>query len=366
VDHRRDVPLLVVSVEAVRRQPLPRSLVILVGLAAATVTVAGMKAASGIIAPTFLALVLMITVYPIRLWLVAKGVPAWLAAVVTILAVYLIVISMIVAMVVSIGKLAALVPQYAPQLNDVPQSFGDWLAGLGVKQEQVDAITGSVDVGKIFGLATTILSSALGVLSDLVFIGTLTLFIAFDAGRYPRILAAAEGEHGNLGRALIAFAQGTRTYFAVSAAFGLIVAVIDTIALELLGVPGAIVWGVLAFVTNFVPNIGFVIGLVPPAVLALLDGGFGKMVVVVALYCAINFIIQSIIQPKFVADALDLSTSLTFLSLVFWTFVLGPLGAILALPMTLLVRAVLIDADASTRWVNPLLSGTSPPEPDGA
>ena len=104
------------------------------------------------------------------------------------------------------------------------------------------------------------------------------------------------------------------------------------------------------------------------ALLALLEGGVWKMVAVIVVYCAINFVIQSVIQPKFQADALNLGVSVTFLSLVFWTFVLGPLGALLALPMTLFVRAVLVDADPTVRWVEPLLSNSLPPDdpPDAA
>ena len=130
----------------------------------------------------------------------------------------------------------------------------------------------------------------------------------------------------------------------------------------MLGIPGAFVWGVLAFVTNFIPNIGFVIGVIPPAIIGLLEGGPGLMLAVIVLYSVINFVIQSIIQPKFQADALGLTTTLTFLSLVFWAWVLGPLGAILALPLTLLLKAIFVDVDPRARWLSPLLSGVPLPE----
>jgi AI-2 transport protein TqsA len=344
------------------RAPLPRTLVILLGLAAATIAAGGMKAANDWLAPTLLALVLMITVYPIRTWLERKGVPVWLSALATILAVYLIVIVMIVCLVVSVAKLAQLVTEYTPQLDNVTGDVGDWLKSLGIDQKQIDSVTSSLDFGKVFDLATTVLSGTLGVLSNVIFLGILTMFLAFDGGKLPMILASTGPEHSRVAESLARFSHGTRTYFAVSAVFGLIVAVIDTIALQLMGVPGAFVWGVLAFITNFIPNIGFIIGLVPPALLALLEGGVWKMVAVIVVYCAINFVIQSVIQPKFQADALNLGVSLTFLSLVFWTFVLGPLGALLALPMTLFVRAVLVDADPSARWVDPLLSLDLPAE----
>ena len=120
-----------------------------------------------------------------------------------------------------------------------------------------------------------------------------------------------------------------------------------------------LLWALLAFVTNYIPNIGFIIGLVPPALLALITGGVGEMIAVIAVYCVLNFIIQSVIQPKFVGDAVGLTTTMSFLSLIIWTFVLGPLGAILAIPISLLVKAVLIDSDPDARWLQ-LFFGDEP------
>ena len=175
------------------------------------------------------------------------------------------------------------------------------------------------------------------------------LFLAFDASKSRELAAGARQEHPGFVDAMASFAHGTRSYLAVSAVFGLIVAVIDTAVLYALGVPGAFVWGVLAFVTNFIPNIGFVIGLVPPAIIALLEGGPGLMLAVIVVYCVVNLVIQSVIQPKVVGDVVGLSTTLTFLSLVFWTWVLGPLGALLAVPMSLFFKAVLVEMDPAAQ-----------------
>lgn len=353
--------------EAVRGRPdpiLPRGLMILLGFAAATITVAGMKSIGGILGPAFLAIVLMITVFPIRGALVRRKVPGWLATALTIVTVYGVLVALLVALVVSIGRLAALVPTYTPEINDLVDRIGDFLRDQGVKQEQVDAVVNSLDFGKVFSYATSLLQGILGVLSNLFFIATLVLFIGFDAARFPTHLLSAREHRPAIVDALISFAAGTRKYFAVSAGFGLIVAVVDYVALVIMGVPAALVWGVLSFVTNFIPNIGFVIGLVPPAVLALLEGGPKLMIAVVIVYCVANVLIQSVIQPKIVGDALGLSATLTFLSLVFWAWVLGPLGALLAIPMTLLVKALLIDVDPEAKWVIPLLSGVPNDEAD--
>jgi predicted PurR-regulated permease PerM len=276
---------------------------------------------------------------------------------VVILSVYLILILLITAMVVCLAKLATLAPTYTDQANDVANQVVSKLKDLGVDQSQIDNVAQNLDFGKLFGLATTVLSSILSVLSDLLFIGLVTLFLAFDNGNFLARLGEVEGERPMLATSLTRFATSTRTYFIVATIFGAIVAVIDTGALWLLGIPAAAVWGVLAFVTNFVPNIGFIIGLVPPAILGLLQGGWTLCLAVIVIYCAVNFVIQSVLQPKFQGDALGLTTTLTFLALVFWTFVLGPLGAILALPMTMFVKALFVDVDPDYAWLGPLLSG---------
>jgi AI-2 transport protein TqsA len=344
------------------RETIPRGLLILVGMATATIAVWGMKAIAGIITPSFLALVLVICVQPLRLWLIRKGLPRWVAALAVVLAVYLILILMIVATVVCLAKLATLAPSYTNQANDLANNVVSKLKDLGVDQSQINNVAKNLDFGKLFGVATTILSSILGVLSNLLFIGLVTLFLAMDNDKFVHILGETEGERPTLVTALNKFASSTRTYFIVATIFGFIVAVIDTGALYLLGIPAALVWGVLAFVTNFIPNIGFIIGLIPPAILGLLQGGWGLAIAVIVVYCVINFIIQSVLQPKFQGDALGLTTTLTFLSLVFWTFVLGPLGAILALPMTLLAKALIVDVDPDNVWMAPLLSGVSKSE----
>jgi AI-2 transport protein TqsA len=154
-------------------------------------------------------------------------------------------------------------------------------------------------------------------------------------------------------------AWGTRQYLLVTTVFGFIVAVLDSVALAILGIPLALTWGLLAFITNYIPNVGFIIGVIPPALLALLTGGPQLMVIVIIVYCALNFVVQSIIQPRFIGDAVGLSVTLTFVALVFWAWLLGPLGAILAIPLTLMCKAVLVDVDPQARWAEVLLRASA-------
>ena len=161
-------------------------------------------------------------------------------------------------------------------------------------------MVGALDAQKLVGVVTSLLASIADVLGNLFFVVTLLAFLAFDSAHVGRLAEGARAHRPQLVDALSSFAHGTRTYLGVSAVFGLIVAVFDTALLWAMGVPGAFVWGVLAFVTNFIPNIGFVIGVIPPALVALLEGGPGLMLAVIVVYCLVNFVIQSVIQPRYV------------------------------------------------------------------
>ena len=178
------------------------------------------------------------------------------------------------------------------------------------------------------------------------FVVAYVIFMAADGARYTRAEAvlrrdgAADASGGS-----VTFNSGVRRYYVVNASFGAVVAIIDGLALWALGIPAPAVWAILAFVTNFIPNIGFVIGLIPPALLALVVGGWPLMLAVIAIYCVVNVTLQVLVQPKFVSDAVNLSLTLSFFSVIFWTFIIGPLGAILSIPLTLLVRALVLEGD---------------------
>nr|WP_232523513.1 AI-2E family transporter [Nocardioides sp. MAH-18] len=340
---------------------MPRGVLLLVGLAAAVVVIAGMRAAADILAPAFFALILTVLAHPLRRWL-NRWMPSWASSAVCIATVYLGIVLLALALVVSAARFAALLPEYTDEFHKRVDDAVAWLSDAGVDQKQIDAVASSFDLGQLGGFIADLLGELLGLVSNLFFIFALVLFMTVDGSSFPRQLERARGYKPAIVDSIDDFAHGTRRYLGVSTVFGLIVAVLDSIALALLGVPLPLLWGLLAFITNYIPNIGFIIGLIPPAILALLEGGPSLMLAVIAVYCVLNVVIQSVIQPKVVGDAVGLSTTLSFFSLVFWTWVIGPLGALLAIPLTLFTKAVLVDADPTTRWVRPLISNKDEPE----
>ena len=133
------------------------------------------------------------------------------------------------------------------------------------------------------------------------------------------------------------------------------------VALTILDIRYAWLWGLLAFITNYIPNVGFIIGLVPPTIVALLDHDAKTALAVVVIYCVLNIIIQSVIQPRVVGSSVGLSPTLSFLSLIVWAAILGGVGAFLAVPATLFVKALFIDVDPDRRWVTAALQSVRSP-----
>jgi predicted PurR-regulated permease PerM len=326
-------------------------------LAAAVVVMIGLRSVSWLVGPVFLSMVLAITVYPAQAYVLKRGWRPWLALVTGFVLVALIVVGIGGAVLYAIAKFGSILPQYEDEAQERIDSMMSQLDHLGISSGQQQTLADAIDPSKLESLVTDVLSGLVSLTSSAFLLVTLLFFVVIDSYRFPVLLETAGRSHPSWVAALTKFARGTRTYLVVSTIFGLIVAVIDTIVLVLLGIPAAAAWGVLAFVTNYVPNIGFVIGLIPPAALGLLEGGPALMVWVILAYCAINFVIQSLIQPNFVGDAVGLTPTLTFISLVFWAWALGAVGALLAVPLSLFVRAVLVDADDRADWLRPLLRG---------
>ena len=345
-----------------QRPTLPRTLVMVLAGGAAVLLLAGVRAAAWLVGPLFLALIVVIAVYPVQAWLRRRGWPVGPATLVLVVLVVGVLGTFAVVVVVSLAQLAALLPQYADRADQLLGSLAGSLSGLGVEPGQLEQAVSAVSPEQVVTLIGSVLAGLSGMLSSLVFLVVLMLFLSVDAGGIERRLAAVAVDRPELATALRLFAHGTRSYLLVSTVFGLVVGVLDGVVLAIIGVPLPVLWGVLSFLTNYIPNVGFVIGLVPPALLALLTLGLPEMLLVIAVYCVLNFVIQSLIQPHYVGDSVGLAVTTTFVALVFWTWLIGPLGALLAIPLTLLVKALLVDVDPAARWAS-ALAGSLAAEP---
>jgi predicted PurR-regulated permease PerM len=334
---------------------LPRWLLLLIGGATATIAVAGLREVAWLVAPVFLALVVVVALTPVERWLRRAGAPRWLATIVLLLLVWSILLGFVALLVVSVAQMAALLPDYAGPAEELINSVVADLNDAGILSGQLSDLVSQIDYGQVVGIATGLLASLTDAFSTLVLLLVALVFITIEASGFGRRMALVAAERPHLPVAMTLFAQGTRSYLLVSTVFGAIVAFGDWVALVIIGIPAAPLWALLAFITNYVPNIGFVLGLLPPALLGLLAGGWGELIAVVVVYSLLNFVVQTLIQPRFVGDSVGLSMTVTFIALLFWGWVLGALGALLAIPLTLLMKALLVDVDPRGHWLDALL-----------
>ena len=333
--------------------------IIVAGLA---VSCAGIYFARALIGPAFFALTLVITVRPLVSWASRHHVPRSMSAVGAILLIYAFVLMMFAALGIAIAQLVDTLPDYAVKFQAIWGGIQEMLARFGVDQSALfGQISQAMDTGRIVMVAQGLLAQITNFGSILSVMALTVIFLMFDMSRIEVRAQALTILKPGIAGALADFAGAVRSYWLVSTVFGLIVAVFDVIALGFLGVPMAVTWGVLSFITNYIPNIGFFLGVIPPALLALVDSGPWTALWVLVAYAVLNFVIQSLIQPKFTGDAVGLNTTTTFLSLLFWSQVIGALGTILAVPLTLFVKCVLIDSDSRSRWVGIFLSAGDNP-----
>jgi AI-2 transport protein TqsA len=342
-----------------RREPvLPRALKILLGAAAAVVICAGIQATAWLVGPVFLALVIVITVHPVHARLQRAGLPSWAATTVLVLVVYGVLLVLAGVVVVSVARLATVLPSYAGEASALVSSATAATARFGVGGDQIRALAATLNYGRLVGVVAGLLLGVTGLLGNLVFLLSLLLFLTIEASGASARIALIADDRAPIADALTGFTRATRRYIGVNTLFGLATGVVDAIVLGLLGVPLALLWGLLVFITNYIPYLGFWIALVPPVLLALLTGGWQLAAVVFALFTVVNFVLTSLIQPKYVGDAVGISVTVTLVALVLWGWLLGTIGAVLAIPLTLLAKALLVDVDPRARWANALLGST--------
>lgn len=334
---------------------LPRIATIFVVAAGVVITMIGARELSWLINPLLLAIVIVILVYPVYQGLQRLPIPRVLAIAGLLLAVYGVILGLIAIVVYSLGRLATVLPDYLPAATATIGQLTTELGSIGIGTDQLREIGRSLDLARVSRWLTAQIPKIAGLAANLVFLYSLLLFLALESTQIRHRMAPTVADHPRLAQSLTGFVIKTRRYIAVTGLFAIIVGGLDTVLLLILGVPLAPLWGLLAAACNFIPYVGFIIGLVPPALLVLLERDWQSMLLLIIVYVLLNSVITTLLPAKFVGNAVDMSMTLTMLSVGFWAWVLGPFGAVLAIPLSLLIKAVLIDADPSARWLGGFL-----------
>ncbi len=341
---------------AARLSSTPTILMVLFAAAATALTLGMLFQYRAILAPAFLALNLLLAAYPLYSWLTKHKVPRPVASVLTGLSVLVVMIVGILAIVWSMTSMVRKMSEFGPQFTQMYNDGIKLLAQLGFNEQDLLAQLGTISPASILNVVSGVLSNASGISGLIVVILVTLVFMFMDLPSLRQRHQIAGQLNPRFSAAIEQAVLGVRRYWLITTMFGLIVAVLNGLSLVAIGVSLPLVWAVFSFVTNYIPNLGFVIGLVPPALLALFEQGPISALIVVAVFSLINFVIQTLIQPKFTGDAVGITPTASFLSLLLWTAVLGGLGALIAIPLTLMIKALLIDNDPRAQWLNVLLA----------
>lgn len=329
----------------------PRLAVALVAIASVFVIMFGIKASAVILNPILLALVITITVLPLPNKLSQRGLPGWLSLVLTVLAVVGVLALVIALVLVGITKLSVDLSSYADDLAQQAAETATWLetssfsSVLGLSSPNSDAISkaGSALLGWIGSSLTVI------VMTLLIFI-----FMIAAAVSLPRSTRKGMQASYPVIERVSSLTEDVRRYVSIMTLINFLVGLGDTILLWILGVNYAILWGILAWLLGYIPTIGFWFALIPPTLLAWAEFGPTTALIVFIGYVVINGTVQNFIQPKMMGERLNISPVVVFVSLFIWGWLLGGIGAILAVPLTLLIF-VFLDSFEGTRWVVELL-----------
>lgn len=318
-----------------------RLVIYLVGAASIFVILFGIRASAYIINPILLAIVITITVLPIPGRLTQRGLPGWLALVLTILMVVLVLALVIMTAFFSITGLADQVPQYiatgSQQVSGTAGGAAD-IAGLA------SSLLGAPQTSQI---AQNMLASVLDLLVQFGWALVIFFFMISAAISLPApSRLGLDPDTPTVGR-IAQLTEDVRKYLGVLTGINLMVGIGDTILLWILGVDYAVLWGLLAWFMGYIPSIGFIIALIPPVVMAYLQYGLQTAIIVLVGYILINGGVQNLIQPKLMGNRLSISPVVVFIGLFVWGYLLGGIGAILAVPLTMLVIIIMENFDGT-------------------
>ncbi len=330
-----------------------RGLPLLLAVASFVVIVAGMRAAEAILVPFLLSVFLAVISAPPLFWLERKGFPKSLAMLTVVAGIVCILLLMGAIIGSSVDAFTQKLPEYQSHLGATTDAVLTWLHEKGIRISDPE-VAKYLDPGAILRLVANTLNGLGGVLGNTFLIFLTVVFILFEASSFPVKLRAILGsQDASLGD-FAKFTENVRRYLAIKTWTSFATGIAVAVWLKLLGVDFAILWGLLAFLLNYIPNIGSIIAAVPAVLLALLQLGVGAAVWSASGYLVINVIIGTVIEPRFMGRHLGLSTLVVFVSLVFWGWVLGPVGMFLSVPLTMTLKLAM-ENEQRTRWIAILL-----------
>ncbi len=323
-------------------------------VAALMVIIYGVQAAEVLVVPFLLAAFLALVTLRPMLWMQSRHVPAALAALI-IMSGILLLLSLIVTIIsTSVADFAAALPAYEARLEKILDVELAWLSSLSGVELSMAGVRDLVDPGWALQLAGSILGGARVVLTNALLVFLTMVFILLEASGFPTKLRAAFGEStaADAGREM--FLTDLGRYLSIKTAVSLVTGIFAWVVTTLVGLDFPLLWGMLAFLLNYIPTIGSILAAIPPVLLALIKFGWPEAGMTAGGYIIINIMFGNLLEPRLMGHGVGISPLVVFVGLFFWGWVLGPVGMLLSVPLTMTVKMAL-ETDPSTRWIAVLI-----------
>ena len=318
-------------------------------LAGLVVVIAGLRAAGGFFLPLLAAMFIAVVSAPFLTWLEKVRVPRGLAIVLTILLDVAVLAGLIALVATSLSGLSEALPRYERAIGELIQTTVASLRARGLEISEAD-VRGLGDPAAVLKVITELLRELSSIVSNALLVVLLVAFMLFElaSGRKKLaiLLGAPRGKVGKLAQA----AAKVQRYLIVKTLLSITTGLLFGLGLWLLGVDFPILWGLLAFLFNYIPSIGPALATVPPVIIALLTLGPGPALAATGGCLVVNVAVGNVAEPRLMGEALGLSTLVVFTSMLFWGWLWGPVGALLAVPLTMLLRNAL-ETSEETQWI---------------
>lgn len=321
-----------------------------ISAAAVIILIFGMQAAKVLLVPFLLAIFLaLITVRPM-LWMQKRGVPAIAGAliIVTVMMLILLVVAAIVGS--SVAEFTAVLPTYQERLDVVVNNVIAFIAERVTDDFSIESLGDSVDPGWAMGLVASILNGVRDVLTNVFLIFFTMVFILLEASTVPTKISAAFGGNGKSFERPRLFINNLGRYLGIKTLVSIVTGLCIGILTWAIGLDFPLLWGMLAFLLNYIPNIGSIIAAVPAVLMAALQLGAGEAMVTALSFLGVNMLFGNIIEPRLMGHGVGISPLIVFIGLVFWGWVFGPVGMLLSVPLTMALKMGL-ERNEQTRWI---------------
>ncbi len=327
-------------------------------LAAFVVVVAGLKAAQDLVLIVLAAVFVAVAVAPAVYFLYGKGAPFAVSLALVVTAVLGVFAFMAGIVGSSVSDFRRQLPVYEARARESFNEVSDYLGDYGVSLE-IERLAGDlVNPNQVLDLAANLFSGLGSILANGFLIVIMVIFLLLEMEGFPDKLRAAFGGDGTSILRFRTLGSSINQYLLIKTWVSLLTGLIAGLLCAIVGVDFPLLWGLLAFLFNYVPNIGSIVAAVPPVLLAAVQLGPGRAGIILVGYVLINNVIGNIVEPKFMGEGLGLSTFAVIVSLIFWGWILGPVGMLLSIPLTMAVK-IAMDASDQTRWIAVLLGSSS-------